>query len=133
MKGELVYNKKLRILQIAAALVVVAGAAGSVYFTLHAGRNNNSIVLPFLFVIWVLSPLITFLIVILVSKNWRDRVHHKWLYILMIIITIGSLVSYSGIFIPSGTKAAAVFLIIPLISWVMIFFVYLIIKFRKIK
>jgi hypothetical protein len=132
MKGDLVDNDKLSVLRNVSAFVVVAGAVGSVGFTLHAGRNNHSILLPLLFVIWVLSPFITFLVVNVVSKRWTVHVR-MWLYILMLILTIGSLVVYSGVLTPSGTKPAAVFLVVPLISWIFISTAYLIIKFRKAK
>ena len=132
MKGDLVDNDKLSVLRTVAAFVVVAGAVGSVGFTLHAGRNNHSILLPLLFVVWVLSPFITFLVVNVVSKRWTVHVR-MWLYILMLILTIGSLVGYSGILTPSGTKPAAVFLVVPLISWIFISTAYFMIKFRKAK
>jgi|SRR5450631_630491 len=132
MKGDLVDNDKLSVLRTVAAFVVVAGAVGSVGFTLHAGRNNHSILLPLLFVVWVLSPFITFLVLNVVSKRWTVHVR-MWLYILMLILTIGSLVSYCGILTPSGTKPAAVFLVVPLISWIFISTAYFMIKFRKAK
>ncbi|HTB26901.1 MAG TPA: hypothetical protein VK711_16125 [Puia sp.] len=132
MKDDLVDNDKLSVLRTVATFVVVAGTIGSVYFTLHAGRNNHSILLPLLFVIWVLSPFIILLIANVISKRWM--VHARMLlYILMLIITIGSLVSYSGVLTPSGTKPAAVFLFVPLISWIFISTTYLIIKFKKAK
>jgi hypothetical protein len=38
----------------------------------------------------------------------------------MIILAIGSVVAYSGILTPSGTKGAFIFLVAPFISWIVI-------------
>jgi uncharacterized membrane protein len=37
----------------------------------------------------------------------------------MLFLTLGSLVSYSGVLSPPGTKPAFVFLVVPLISWLL--------------
>lgn len=54
-----------------------------------------------------------------VSKRWSVPCRIT-LYSLMLVLTLGSLVGYSGILSPPGTKPAAVFLIVPLISWLLI-------------
>jgi hypothetical protein len=38
----------------------------------------------------------------------------------MILLSIGSVVGYSGVLSPAGMKPAFIFLVIPLISWVLI-------------
>ena len=118
---------KSNILQSIAFLVIVLGALGSVCFTLHAGRNNNSVLLPFLFVTWVLSPFIAFLVANLVSKNW-SRLSHVILYSFAIVLSLCSLIFYSGVLSLPGAKPAFIFLVIPLVSWVLLAIVVAIAK-----
>jgi hypothetical protein len=42
------------------------------------------------------------------------------IYWLMMIISLGCLIGYSGLLSPAGTKAAFIFLAAPLLSWVLI-------------
>jgi hypothetical protein len=127
MKGELVGDNKLSVLRTLAVLVVVVGAVVSLGLVLHAGSKNPSILLIALFVIWVLSPFGALLLANLVSKRlpFLTRVTH---YILMLVITFGSLAGYSGILDPPGVKPAFKFLIVPLLSWIIIVIAYLIAK-----
>ena len=112
-------NPALGILRITALIVVISGALGSVGFTLHTGRNNPSVLLILLFVVWVLSPFVALLVAYVISNRW-PVITRVAFYSLMIVLTIGSLVSYAGLFSPSGTKPAFVFLVVPLISWLLI-------------
>ena len=102
-----------------AVVVVLAGAGISLGLMLHAGRNNKSVLLILLFVVWVLSPFIALLVANVVSKRW-SVLTRVTLYSLMLILTLGSLVSYSGTLSPPGTKPAFVFLVVPLISWLLL-------------
>jgi hypothetical protein len=43
-----------------------------------------------------------------------------WMLYTGLVISIGSLISYGGILIPAGTKPAFIFLVVPLISWLLI-------------
>jgi hypothetical protein len=106
-------------LRTVALIVLLGGAVSSLVLVLHAGRNNKSILLPVLFVIWVLSPFIALLFANVVSKRWAVP-RRMTLYSLMLVLTLGSLIGYSGILNPPGTKPAGVFLIVPLVSWVLI-------------
>jgi phosphate/sulfate permease len=106
-------------LRTLALIMVVTGGIVSLGLTLHAGRNNHSVLLVLLFLIWVSSPFLGLLVADLVSKRWRGLTR-KTLYILMFVLTFGSLISYSGVLSPPGTKPAFVFLIVPLISWIFI-------------
>ena len=90
----------------------------------HAGRHNRSVILIALFFIWVLSPFVGLLVANIVTKRWSDHIRVT-LYTLMIFLTIGSLVAYSGVMSPTGAKPAGVFLIVPLISWMLIVIVIL--------
>lgn len=116
--------KTLSIMQAIALIGVSGGAVVSMGLVLHAGRNNNSVLLVTLFVFWVLSPFIALLVVNVVTNSW-SVITRVALYPLMIVLTLGSLISYSGVS-PPGTKPAAVFLVVPLISWLLIAIVILI-------
>ena len=108
----------LSLLQTVALTVAGAGAAGSVGLTLYAGRNNSSLLLPLLFVLWVLSPFVGLLIAHIVSKRWSFTAR-RTLYLLMLILPPFSLLSYSGIFSVIAAKPAFVFLMVPLLSWLL--------------
>ena len=102
------------------AVVVALGGAGiSLGLMLHAGRNNKSVLLVVLFVVWVLSPFLALMVANAVSKRWLVLTRIT-LYSLMLVLTPGSLVCYSGLWSPPGTKPAFVFLVVPLISWLLI-------------
>ncbi len=105
-------------LKIIALIAVLIGAVGSLVLMFNAGRNQNSILLIALFTIWVLSPFIALLVTNAISKSW-PILTRRTLYFLMLFITLGSLVSYSGALSPPGTKPAFVFLVVPLISWLL--------------
>ena len=119
-------KKDLRfsLLRTIAVVVVLAGAIGSLGLTLYAGRNNKSVLLIALFFIWVLSPFIGLLVANVFVKRWSDLFRVN-LYSLMVILALGSLVAYSGVLSPPGAKPAGVFLIVPLISWLLIVIVIL--------
>ena len=107
------------LIQTISLVIVLVGIVASLVLVLYNGRNNKSVLLIALFVGWVLSPFIALLITHKVSKRWTDFAR-KILYSLMLMITIFSLLGYSGMLIPAGTKTAFVFLVVPLISWVLI-------------
>jgi hypothetical protein len=116
-----------KILRRIALLVLLASAAGSLYFVIHAGRNNNSFILRILFVIWVLSPFVAFVFIDAISKQW-SWISRRYLYWLMLIVSIGSFPIYSGVWGTIATKPAFIFLIIPLISWLLIVIIIPIVK-----
>jgi hypothetical protein len=109
----------LSLLRTVALVVLVAGAGVSLGLMLHTGRNNKSVLLLLLFAIWVLSPFIALLAANIVSRRW-PVLARVTLYILTTILTLGSLVIYSGVLSPPGTKPAFVFLVVPLVSWIFI-------------
>lgn len=117
-------NFSFSFLRTIALIVLLFGAVGSLYFVINAGRNNNSILLRALFVVWVLSPFIAFLITNTIS-NRSAFLTHMILYWLMLVVTLGSLVCYSGAFNTPATKPAFIFLVVPLISWLLIIIVIL--------
>jgi len=112
-------NKSLRLLRAIALIAVVAGAVTSLGITLYKGRNNPSALLMILFAGWVLSPFLALLVANVLSQRWSVPTRVT-LYILMLIITLGSLLGYGGAFSSPETKNAFVFLVAPLISWILI-------------
>jgi hypothetical protein len=108
----------LNLLRIIALVVLAVGAGASLNFTLHAGHNNKSMFLVALFVIWVLSPFAA-LIAALSIYRLRPPVIRVTLYCLMPVITFVSIIGYSGALTPTGSKPAGVFLVVPLLSWLL--------------
>ena len=108
-----------RLLHITAILMTIAAAIGSLGRMLYTGRHNHSVLLMLLFAGWVLLPFLGLLLANRSSRRWQSP-HPRNLFILMLVISIGSLISYSGILIPAGTKPAFIFLVVPLISWLLI-------------
>lgn len=100
-----------------ALVVVLAGAVGSLGLVLNAGRNTPVLLLV-LFVGWVLSPFMALLVANRVSKRWSVPTRAT-IYCLMLVVTLGSLVGYSGAFNSPDTKPAFIFLVVPLISWLL--------------
>jgi hypothetical protein len=99
--------------------MVMAGAACSLGFTLYTGRNNSSVPLILIFSGWVVSPFIALLLINIITKRWQVF-NRLILYGLMVSLTVGSMVIYSGLWSPPGAKTAFVFLVVPLLSWSMI-------------
>ncbi len=106
-------------------IVAFVGAVASLYFMFTAGRKQNFIILLALFTAWILSPFVGLFISNKISSRWTAPARAS-LYWLTIILTISSLVAYSGAFNTPETKNAFRFLIFPLISWFLIMIVFLI-------
>lgn len=106
------------ILRTLAVIAVLVGAVGSLVRVLYVGRQNNSFFLIALFVGWVLSPFVAMLAGNVIAKRWSASARVT-LYYLMLFIPLGSLVVYSGVLSPPGTKGAFVFLVVPLVSWLL--------------
>jgi len=108
-------------LRTIAMAVLIAGALASLFFLFH-GHKNRSFLLASFFVGWVLSPYAALIIANIVSERWQF-IRRISFYSLVYLITICSLVGYSGLLSPAGTKPAAVFLVVPLFSWLFILIV----------
>ena len=110
----------LRTFRTIALVFLIVGAFLSVKIVLYTGRKNTSFILPILFMLWVLSPFLLLFIANLFSKYWKE-ISTKMLYSLMILLSIGSVFCYSGgLQLPSNSKPAFIFLIVPFISWCLI-------------
>lgn len=99
----------LRVIALAAAL---AGAAGSLAFMLRAGHRNRSWVLLALFTIWVLSPWVALVLAWMRSPG-------RPVLILMLALTAGCLAVYGWTAAHPPRQAAAVFLLVPAASWLL--------------
>ncbi len=118
-------------LRLTALLGLMAGAAGSLAFMLHAGRRNNSKLLMFIMAIWVLSPFMVLFAASLVSKYWQPATR-KLLAGGMIILSLGSLAVYIvDAMRQPKPQAAFVFIVFPPISWVLIAIAGIAIKLRR--
>jgi hypothetical protein len=115
------------LLRTTALTVVLLGAVGSLYFMFNVGSNQKSVLLLALFTAWVLSPFVGLFVATKISNRWTV-VTRSSLYLLMIVLSIGSLVAYSGALTPSGTKPAFIFLVIPFVSWLLIVIVIPIVR-----
>jgi hypothetical protein len=116
-RSEMTFLGPLRAVALSA---VVTGAAGSVGFTLRVGHRNDSLILMGLFVIWVLSPFTALMWVNLVSKRWLVFARAT-VYGAMLAIALGSLAIYGEVaFGRPRAKPAFVFLMVPLVSWLLI-------------
>jgi hypothetical protein len=100
-------------LRAAASLSAQIAAIVSVAFMLRAAHRNPSVLLLVLMAIWVVAPFVALL--------WAIRVsNRKSLYILTLVIAAGALVTYTiDALGPPRVKAAAVFVAVPLASWLL--------------
>jgi hypothetical protein len=107
------------VLRRAAAIVVAAGAAGSVGLVLHAcQRIDSPRLLMGLFAIWVLSPFVILVVGYVLSKRWSVFTRAT-LYGVMLVVTVASLAIYGVVALgPSRPKAAA-FVLVPPVSWLL--------------
>ncbi len=106
-------------LRAAALVALLAGGAGSVGFMLYAGRHNTSRILLVLFTLWVLSPFSALFFADVVSKRW-SALTRATLYSLMLVIASSTLAIYGYVALgPPRTKTAAVFVVVPLASWLL--------------
>ena len=104
---------KQNLLRTVALTITAMGAIISLYFMFIAGSEQKSILLIGLF------------IADKISKHWVVPARLS-LYLLMLILTICSIVAYSGVLTLADTKPAFIFLIIPMLSWLLIVTVFLV-------
>ena len=110
---------RLGLLHGAARIAALVGAVGSAGLMLRAGRHTPRFLLV-IFVFWVLSPFAAVAWAEVVSKRWPVLTRAA-LYIVMLVITLGSLAIYGhDAASPPRAKAAFVFVIVPPASWLLI-------------
>ena len=96
----------------------VIGAVGSLALMFDAGRQTPVLLLV-LFVGWILVPFIALFIAYAISKSW-SVVAQMALCSLMVILTTGSLICYSGLLDYPGMRPAFMFVLVPVISSLLI-------------
>jgi hypothetical protein len=112
-------RRLLGLLRIAALIALLAGAIGSVAFTLRAGQHNNSRVLMVLFVLWVLSPFVAIGFASVVSKRW-SALTRAALHSVTLVLALASLAIYGYVAVgPPRAKTAFVFVVVPPASWLL--------------
>jgi hypothetical protein len=107
-------------LRTAAVVAVLAGGVCSIGLMLRSGRRNSSIILlVIIFAIWVLSPFVALAWAGVVSTRWPTRTRTA-LYIVMLLITLGSLAIYAAMaFRVIEAKTGFIFLVVPGASWLL--------------
>ena len=106
----------LNLLRPAAQVTTIAAGVGSVALVWWVGRGNPSLFLIALFTMWVLSPFVALVIADRVSH--RSASSHATLHCLMLIVGIMSVPVYLYVAAkPPRMTPAAVFVIIPMVSW----------------
>lgn len=106
-------------LRTASLIAVIAGSAGSVGLMFHAGWHTPRLLLA-LFVIWVLSPFVVLIRAHVMSKHW-SALTRATLYIVMLVVTLGSLAIYADdARAHRRPQAAFVYVIVPPASWLLI-------------
>ena len=120
----------ISLIRVITIIILLIGAVLSAILTIKAGHKNASVVLPALFLIWVLSP---FVVLLFVSFRYKHSSHSSIRYTLMILLSVISVIAYTGMLNPIDAKPASVFLFTPLISWVLIILGSVIMKKRKLE
>ena len=106
-------------LRRAALIAVLLGAVGSLGLMLRASQRTPRFLLV-LFVFWVLGPFVALVLADVVAKRW-SMLTRKTLYSVMLVVTVGSLAIYGNDAVsPPKTKAAFVYVAVPLASWLLI-------------
>jgi hypothetical protein len=101
-------------LRLTASLAAQIMAVASVAFMLRAAHRNPSMLLIVLMATWVVAPFAVLLWAIHVSRP------RNTLYMLTLVIGAGTLTAYTiDALGPPRVKAATVFVLVPLISWVL--------------
>ena len=109
----------MRVLRAIAVIAVLAGAVGAVYFMLHVGHNQKSILLLVLFFGWDVAPFAA-LAWAIVSPRWLPA-GRIMVYITAIVVALFSLVVYYRVaFGPPIAQPASRFLMVPVLSWILI-------------
>ena len=98
---------------------MLIGALACLGLTIRAGRNNHSLILILLFGIWVFTPFMGLVVAYILSNRW-SAITRKVIYLLAMVLTVVSLLIYSGVWIPTHMKPAFMFLIFPLLSWIIL-------------
>lgn len=106
------------IVHTVAQVATVVGAAGSLALMLYVGRRNASAFLMVLFAGWVVAPFVGLGAAQTAAKAWPafSRPALDWL---TIAIALVSLALYTDVALRPRAQPAAMFLMVPVVSWVL--------------
>lgn len=104
--------------RMTALVVLAAGAAASLMF-MFRGHGNAPRFLMVLFTGWVLSPFVALAFASIASKK-LTVVIQATVNCVALIISAVSVAAYAGLIpMPSGSRPAFLFLMVPFVSWVL--------------
>jgi len=106
-------NNPYKLVHAAALPALLIAAVWSLCLMFIAGHSNKSMVLMSLFTLWVVSP---YAALFIINRKSRVTVRHY----LTITISVCSVIFYTVGYLYPGKTPAFVFLLIPLISWLLI-------------
>jgi hypothetical protein len=108
------------VLPLLALLIAFAGAAVSGVLVLTAGHLDHSIFLRLIFLVWVLLPFISMVVVFLISNQWMasSRVRACWLVLILSVCSLFGYIDLPGV---AGTRPALIFLVIPPLTCIILF------------
>lgn len=125
-------NPSSGVFRISVLVIAIFSALGSLYLTILAGLDTNSVLVLTLFIFWVLSPFIALSIFNIRYRHW-PLLFRMILYSLMLVLSTGSLIAYSGMVSPAYLKPEFVFIAVPLFSWLLIGILFLIVRIQLRK
>ena len=128
-KGE---DQKFGLLRVMAIIILFAGGVVSAWFTYDAGKDNHSLLLKILFLIWILSPFVALIRIYSISGQW-SAIRRGIVYNLMLFVAFVSMVAYSGEWNLPGMKPAFLFLLVPLFCWALMIVAYFIVNIGRRK
>lgn len=106
-------------MRMPALVVAVAGGAGAVGLTLHAGRGNHQPLLMILMTGWVAAPFVALIAAHRLSQGWLSGTRAA-LTGVTFVVTIATLAVY-GTTVPNppGTTRGVLFVVVPAASWLL--------------
>lgn len=113
-------DRSLVPLRSIALLALVLGAAGAMILMLRAGGRSRPLLLVPLFAAWDISPFVLLWIADRFALSWT-RATRTALYLLMVIVAVGSVAYYVADAIwPRPAQPAFPYVIAPPVSWLLI-------------
>jgi hypothetical protein len=103
----------------AGLIALMVGAAGSFGLFLRAGQRTPRLLLVSM-AIWVLSAFIVLMLANVIAKRW-SRITRATLYVVMLVVALGSLVVYGDDAMGHRRpQAAFVYVLVPPVCWLLI-------------
>jgi hypothetical protein len=106
-------------LRVVGPPAAVVGATGSVGLMIWVGHRNPSWLLLLMFVIWVGAPFAGLMLADMRSTHW-SVLTRATLHGLMVILAVCSLALYADVLLRPRSQPAAMFLVVPAGSWLLI-------------